>query len=66
MAATYQSMIAAIVVPRAIRVVLLQRIPGRKFFIAVVTEKMRPRVHLVLEQIVIVLEVALAAITVGH
>lgn len=59
-------MIAAIVMPRAIRVVLLQRIPGRKFLIAVFTEKMRPRVHFVLEQIVIVLEVALAAITVGH
>lgn len=59
-------MIAAIVMPRAIRVVLLQRIPGRKFLITVVTEKMRPRVHLVLEQIVIILEVALAAITVGH
>lgn len=59
-------MIAAIVMSRAIRVMLLQRIPGRKFLIAVVTEKMRPRVHLVLEQIVIALEIALAAITEGH
>lgn len=66
MAATYQSMIAAVVMPRAIRVMLLQRSPSSKVLIAVVTEKMGPRIDLVLEQIVIALEIALAAITVGH